>query len=481
MRPSALKAYMRVSSVELLSGTMNSDADRSPRISPRTSVTLIGSFRNLELPADFDHLFRDGVLVDPRNGAPMEMDAYSAYLALKAIERVHRADYSRERKILADAIIARMQDCGGFWRHGAWTGSHREIHMRFTAAALRLLCEALSDRIVISPSLLTEALKKHLLHSDKLEKGTWFLHDSLEKADTGVMHPQRPIKNRAIGSSAENCLVLNTHVDTLCTLIFVLKKIRMHEVDRVFFRSKLASGLLALNAALNINQGILWRQFAKFDVIMRKALFRLYSQQPSSASFAIFFQKVCRALIIRLYFPVRQRIRSRLHGFIFPDGYIERDIALDGTGFEYHLVNIYDLSRFLIQANELAFEIDPSLIDQCTRIIDKGIEYAINTSYWAYLIASSQDSGRAILLCETILARLATKKDNEPIPQSWIHAYCVLRRAASARSAAILGYDPFIVAELDRDSISRENWDVLKLRNGNNIAIDLVNEAIVAS
>jgi hypothetical protein len=412
----------------------------------------------------------------------MEMDAYSAYLALKAVEIISGADYSSERKILADAIITRMQECSGFWWHGAWTGSNREIHMRFSAAALRLLCEALGDRLIRNPSIVTEALKKHLSYSDGLDQGTWFLHDSLETA--GSVHPQGPLKNTALGSSPENCLVLNTHVDTLCTLIYALKRVPMPDEDQAFFRSQLASGLSALAAALDLKQTILWRYFSSFDAIVRNALFESYSRPPSAGYVSVFIRRLCRAAIIRLYYPMRHRIRSRLHGFIFSDGYIERDIALNGIGFNYHLVNICDLSRFLIQANEFKFEFDESLIKQCGRLIDDGIEYAIRTPYWAYLISDTdikEDSGRAIRFCETILARLATRRKDEPIPQSWIHAYCVLRRKVQSPSAAILGYDPFIVAESNKRAVVRKGWDFLKLRNGQNIAINLANETFSVS
>ncbi|HEX5422877.1 MAG TPA: hypothetical protein VFW94_04960 [Candidatus Acidoferrales bacterium] len=411
----------------------------------------------------------------------MEMDAYSAYLALKAIENISGADYSRERMTLVSAVISRMQECGGFWQHGAWTGSNRESHMRFSAAALRLLCEALNDRIIVTASVVTEALKKHLSYADKLEQGTWFLHDSLETGESGMTHPHRPLKNTALGSSTGNCLVLNTHVDTLCTLIYVLKNVAMSDENKSFFQSQLASGLSALKAALDVKKAILWRYFSGFDVIVRKVLFGSYVQPQPAAHFSVISKRFCRAAIIRLYFPIRHRIRSRLYGFVFPDGYIERDIALDGTGFGYHRVNIYDLSRLLIQVNEFKFEFDGNLIKQCGRLIDNGIDYAIQKPYWSYLIASTKDSGAAILLCETILARLATRTNDEPVPQSWIHAYCVLRRKIKSPSAAILGYDPFIVEESNKDGVVREGWDCLKLRDGRGIAINLAQETFFVS
>ena len=48
-----------------------------------TRVSIFGSNIAAALPGELSLLFKDGILIDRRNGSPMEMDGYSAYLALK--------------------------------------------------------------------------------------------------------------------------------------------------------------------------------------------------------------------------------------------------------------------------------------------------------------------------------------------------------------------------------------------------------------
>ena len=64
---------------------------------------MVGGWVQLRLPEEFDKLFLDEVLIDPRTGTPMEMDGYSTYLALKAIEIKTGRSFRQERTRLLDA------------------------------------------------------------------------------------------------------------------------------------------------------------------------------------------------------------------------------------------------------------------------------------------------------------------------------------------------------------------------------------------
>ena len=162
----------------------------------------------------------------------MEMDAYSLYLGLKALEKRESRDFSVERRALVDAVIGRMTTCNGFWAHDFWTNSDAEIHLRFTAASLRLLGEAWNDGLLTEPSVIVSTLKKHLSYRAEIECGTWFLHDSLEMLNACRQHPVKPLSNSVWGSSQLNCLVLNTHVDTLSTAIYLLQRLELSALDR---------------------------------------------------------------------------------------------------------------------------------------------------------------------------------------------------------------------------------------------------------
>jgi hypothetical protein len=431
-------------------------------------VSIVGSFTTLSLPGEFSCLLQSGVLCDPRNGLPMEMDAYSAYLALKALEKATGSQYLPERNRLCNALTDRLNHCDGFWRHGAWTGSETEVHMRFTAAAIRLLVEAFEDGLVDSPDIIAETLKRHLAYSERLTRGTWFFHDSLEHASTTLAYPQRRLPNRAFGSSPRNCLALNTHLDTISTVLNVLQRVPLSPTDRDQFTAAAESGLTALELVLREVASPIWRPFSALDSAIRAMVFRSHGARRSSPGQRI--KKKMQGLVRKSWFPLRQRIRSRMAGFAFSDGYIERDIALAGTSFEYHLVNVYDLARLLIQLREYPLAGHAALVRQCGMLVDAGLDYAICSSYFDFMTASARQNTRAILLCEAILARLSTRAE-ETVPPHWVRAYCAIRRLLPP-SPAILGYDPFTVIEAGM----HETHDIVRLRSGRLILIDIAGE-----
>ncbi|MDE2111706.1 MAG: hypothetical protein KGJ79_11245 [Alphaproteobacteria bacterium] len=436
------------------------------------TVSVIGSFVTRRIPEDLPLLFQGGIAIDPRNDTPMEMDAYSIYLALKALERTSGRDYSTERTALVEAVVGQMQICGGFWSHGAWTGSRREVHMRFTAAAIRLLAEALEDGLVNDPELIVDALERHLSFSERLSCGLWFLHDTLETEWAGVAHPHKPRRNKAWSSSEKNCLVLNTHMDTLSTLLHVMRRVPMRDQDKVRFQLLVREGLHSLKAVLMPSVSLRWRTFAAVDSIIRSVVFASYiGRLPRSRHLERKVLKVLRIGILGAYFSLRRAIRSHIPAFAFPDGYLERDISLMGASFEYHVVNAYDLARLMTQAREYGLAVDDGLFDRCDELIDAAINYAIGSSYWKYHLATTSETTRAILLCEAILLR-ASSLEPSGIPKGWIKAYCAIRRVLPP-SAAILGYDPFIVAGASPNLLPPDRCDLIRLRSGKTLMIDL--------
>lgn len=435
-------------------------------------ITVIGSCVAAKVPEDLALFFANGILVDRRNGTPMEMDGYSLYLALKALEMRTGRDYSVERRALVDAVLHRMSACNGFWRHGAWTGSDSEIHLRFTAAAIRLLAEGLADGLVSSASIPLNALRKHLAYRDILEMGNWFLHDSLESPASNVAQPAPHTRNRAWSSSPTNCLVLNTHIDTLITIFHVLRRVGMPDAARRSLRQQLESGLGALHGVLDADQGIPWRVLTSLDSRLRAGMFRTYSP-PRTA----LWKRAVRGVLVRGYFPLRQRLRARYPGFVWDDGYLERDISLRGLYFEYHVANLYDLSILLIQLKRQKRSSYAALADRCAVLIDRGIDYVIESDYWTFLLSTTTQHGKAILLCEAIIARLGTRSE-AAAPQRWISAYCRIRRLVPP-SPALLGYDPLVVNETVPAATPSIGFDIGTLANARRFTIDIENERCV--
>ena len=75
------------------------------------------------------------------------------------------------------------------------------------------------------------------------------LHASVRRALRQAW--ERLLKRRhAFGSSELNWLVLNTHLDTLATVLFVLRSVKLSERDRNLLISDLDSGAAALGRSL---------------------------------------------------------------------------------------------------------------------------------------------------------------------------------------------------------------------------------------
>jgi hypothetical protein len=415
-------------------------------------TTMVGGWVQLRLPEEFDKLFLDEVLIDPRTGTPFEMDGYSAFLALKAIEIKAGASFRQERTRLLDAVIRRLDDVEPPFSHGAFTGSAREVHMRMTAAAVRLLGEAFTEGLLSSLEPLVRAVRYLFSFSDRLSVGTWFLHDSLEVAATGIPYPARRTKNKAWGSSLENNLVLNTHLDTLTTGIHILPLLPVN--DASWLTENIESGITALKAVLD-TRAFIWRVVSPIDSLARSFIFHTYGRNFRGA------YRLRRAIEFIL-----GRFRSRWPSFVMKDGYLERDIGLLDKNYGYHLVNIYDLTRFAHKLRTSVFSYNMELIGKCELIADRGIDYAIDGPYWRYVARTDK---MAMLLCEAILSRLSYLSDEVP-PQNWIRAYCDVRRRV-APTPALLGYDPLIGRIGGEISAGSQREDLITLVDGRRLKI----------
>lgn len=440
-----------------------------------THIVVWGSFGIAQLPSDLATFYRDGVLIDRRNGTPMEMDSYSLYLALKALELRDRRSYENERAMLVHTVLRRMEACGGFWFHGPWTKSEKEVHLRFSAAAIRLFVDALKDGILADPQIIVRTLRKHLSFREEIEFGTWFLHDSLEQKGVWPHHPNRLVANNIWKSSDNNCLVLNTHVNTLVTSLYVLNNVLLSLEDTKFIAGLVRSGLASLNEVLKVRWTTEAEQFCRFDKLVRDCLFRTYSDDGSWIR--TLWKKALRKGIHKLFFSARQFAQVHFPTFAFGDGYLGRDIGLPGDAFEYHYINAYDLVRLLIQLAEWNEPEDSTLTQRCGTLIDLAITYAIESDYWHYFKSSmwhtgrpkAWQTGRPMALCELILARLGTT--SKLPPDSWVRAYCFVRRSLPP-TPALLGHDPLIVADSGLDPVLDEGWDFGVLRNGRRFAIN---------
>ena len=396
-------------------------------------MTIFGTALPAVVPDDFEAFFVDGVAVDRRSGRPMEMDACNLYLGLRALELRDGSDFRELRERLVDAVLARIEACGGLPEHVQWRDRQGEVHMRMTSAVVRLLVDAHRDGLLEDRLLVTALLERHLGYREELMGGTlWFLHDSFEGPQPPGPHPRRLAENRLYGSSRRNTLTLNTHVDTLVTIAYVL---RLHSPlsarERSALEHQLFLGVDALMLVLRPSQGRFSRAYDTWDAFVRRRVFDGY--RPG-----VRLGKLAGRALERTYFPVRQQLKSCFPIVHHSDGYLERDLALQGTAFNYHVTNVWDLARLVHGLDRL--RMGANAPGRLTAMVDHGLEHAFGSAYRHFLKRSYGSRGWTIQLCEVLATRFGAGGLLEPL---WVRRYAEVRRRLPP-SPALLGFDPVL-------------------------------------
>lgn len=419
--------------------------------------TLLGSNSVVDLPEDLLLLIKDEVLVDPRDGKPMEMDAPYLYFNLISLEQINQVDYSSEKKKIVDALFAPIIRYG-FYKHSHWT--EEEIHLRFTSSALFLICYLKNNFNYVNSNVDVEKLLlKHISYGEYLKNGYWFFHDSLE--NDGAVYPDYiRFKNVFFYSSPFNLLILNTHIDTLLLLVYFKNRIS----DDNIVNSKLLLGAKTLNQMLDLR--IRW--IHRVDVLIREQYFRARLKGKES-----FFYKVLK----KYFYTIRYFFKNKYPLFFYADGYSERELGLAGENSLYHVINIWDLCR-LLSVCKLTKEtsVDEKL---CNQKIQMGIEYIIKSKYFSKLVLK-ESLQLGVKICEILIYAFRTylfKKD-------YVTTY-ILFRENNKKSAAIVNFDPILSLPLNefelefvRTAMMENYTDCIKIAEEKFILINYSNEKI---
>lgn len=396
------------------------------------NVTLPGGIIS-DIPKDFPSFFRKGTAINPKYGKPFEHQIYGVYLALQALELRQDTDYSKLKTKIVNAVLARRKDCNGFWLHNQPPGPG-VIHFRSTSSAIRLLVEAYVDGLIHDENLIGISLRKHLSFSERLDNGgLWFYHDSLESFLSNSPDPRRMFKNTAWGSSTQNALVLNTHIDTLVTILHVLKWVNLPDDDRQVFAEFLEAGLNTLQYILTPLSGLMQASFQVFDSFARKQIFKCYKD-----CCFLGYRAWCKAFFL-YYSRLRPYLKVKFPFFIYNDGFLERDLGRFGLSYIYHLVNTRDLAKLALQldAHSLYAELSKSL----RQIVIKGLQYTFSPSYFRYIEYSFTKRNDPILACEALFTLF---RREQLLSDIWIQRYISIRRRLPP-TPALLGYDPVIL------------------------------------
>lgn len=337
---------------------------------------LPGSNSVTSFPGNIDVYFSGDSPVDVRYGNKSEMDSLYLYYAASSLDTAERINL---KKRITQGVLGNLGSDSGFWEHDAW--DMKEVHMRFTAAALSMLGIALADpeNDYDDVEQFEALLRTHVEFADQLSIGTWFLHDSLERDSDD--YPDYRSLNHAYGSSAGNLLVLNTHVTTLETIARTLS-LDLNEDFRRLLERNLESGLDALS------------------YVLQQRVFPLGSIE-SFFGRAPIYTSTDRSRLAHVYlYRFRLWMKQRFPGFVHPDGYTEREISLAGVNPHYHLINLWDLVRLVQVLGSLGYQGIP-LVSAINKIVEDGLAFIQKSPVFLSHLKAHLAPVQA-LLCETI-------------------------------------------------------------------------------
>ena len=383
-------------------------------------VTVLGSCTVIGFPYDLERFFDGNYLVDPRNGLLMEMDAWSLWCLAQKYN-----DQGLQERIYKGLLTNLSDSSTNFWSNGMW--GFDEVHLRFTSTALRLIVFEID---YFSRDLTKQLLARHVSFHDEIGNGLWFFHDSIEYNHQSF-YPKWTGINFG-NSSPHNMLILNTHLDTLTTLLVAnyrgirnipeqgdtetLIRKGLDCADDYFDKSEVANKVLS--ALDSIIRAVITKHYSGSSLIsrlIRSALYRVYYKK------------------IRLSFKKYKLIKQ------WRDGFWERDLRLQGPSLEYHVVNIWDAARLLLwmKINHIQH---PRLESNLRETTSKAIKFCANSgSYENHMRVISKDKGISNELLEAlvILSALGYYDTN-------FNALYIKWRKMAPPSPGIMGIDPII-------------------------------------
>lgn len=401
-------------------------------------VSILGSCSVIRFPDDVDAFFNGDNLIDIRNGFRMEMDALPLYFLA-----IHTKDKSLVAR-LSKGIASNLRDSGvGLWVCGVWGCD--EIHLRFVSCALRFMLLNPQD---FSYEQTHRSILQHLSHHESVMGGKWFYHDSIETNGQSYYPTWSGVHMRDV--SQKNMLILNTHIDTLVTILIA------RHLGFNFGNEWLEKGLCALNGYFD--EGELLQGFKlKVDQIFRGVLLFVDCREGIIAGLCCRVLKHFYYSKVRMYFRRRKNIRGA------KDGFTERDIRLPGSNFEYHVVNLWDISRLLLWMRYTKTT-DIVLEKKLMKTLESGLHYCASSSiYTNYIKRISLKKGVSNELLEAIAASCSLG-----LQHSWLVKLYFEWREFSPPSVGIMGIDNILsgVDIPDNEIIYSESVDWIPFSGG---------------
>ena len=251
------------------------------------------------------------------------------YYALNDLEKVSGVSQIVKKKKIIDALIRRKTACGGAFYHKSFK-SGTDTQLRATSSVIRTMLMAEKDGIYFKEEL-NEIVKHHFSYFFEWGSGIWFCHDSSEKeGETPLSH----LKTTQWGKGKRNTVTLNTHLDSLSTLlILVYEKPDFLGV----YQNSLNRAIVSLNFVLATRNNN--TKFGSFSEKIDNYLFKKYVKKIIKPNLIdAFYQKIMHPFFFKLVKPT----------LFFENGFIGRDISVCNIHVDYLLVNIVDFLRLIV-------------------------------------------------------------------------------------------------------------------------------------
>ena len=316
----------------------------------------------INFPEDFSKIFSsDGKYLISRfygKDYYFEMSGESMYSAIKGLEIETGQDYSEYRDKIVRAVTDRMETCGGILYHTSLVPGKTDTQLRATNSAIRVLIQAQLDGYDVH-SELNKLLAHHFRFYMEWGGGVWFCHDQSEY-DKHIRRCQ--LQSKVWGKENYNTLTLNTHLDSLNTLLILCKnQDNLHIGNIDHYKILLEKGVIALNTLIcKETNGIIIDSLQCID----KMFCLLNRKQNKVIHFIVrAFDRFVHPLLFKKLTPV----------FFFNYGYVARDMAVKSRHIDYLPANIADLLRFysLLKKNTLSSNLIN--LDRINTIIKKAI------------------------------------------------------------------------------------------------------------
>lgn len=292
-------------------------------------LNIIGK---IDVDLEFNTIFstKTGHLITPICGddAFFEMSGESMYLYLQGLNDT----ISKERKEqVINALIDRINFCGGKLEHKSSKGGF-DLQLRASSAAIRTLLYAYKDGFD-TLGFLRKLVNEHYVYKFKVfDDAYWFCHDSSEYNND---LPKTYIKRSKCGTVPNNAFIINTHLDSLNTLLLL----KIHNISNFSFDldDYILKGIRGLQYSFSYRN--------KFRVVQKLDEQIMNFSLKHECTYSILIDRILHSTLFKLLSPC----------LYFDNGFIGRDLSVVNRHLDYLVVNIVDFARYYLLIHRSPF------------------------------------------------------------------------------------------------------------------------------